>query len=549
MPKICRTWDEFQFLFNNTIYPPKKDTDLFLANLYLDFKNNGYKDLFFPESNIHFISLIKWYFVFASQSHFAINLSSHKFDHSPIFPSPFFSDDARLINHPDLNTVGIRFKPVSFFKSLLKYSFLNVSTNMKSFKSNWKIFLKDIFSGNWMVCIDPNALSLEVCSESGRVVLFLPPDIFFSRRSVVRTSCERFLKQFEWSTEHTGRSLDSNGIFHFRRYSNFWLRNLCERLEGISVRGFGLKYVMIGRQCSNPYAAILAHYFRRNGVTVVTFDHGSGNAHHAQVPVHWVEYLNSDIFVTTNSFVASERQRQFSTDYVFDLDPTEMIGKNCFIRRLSSLKTKKQIKPIVDALRGATIKDLEGNSSDRQQRNDPRSRINLAESKVLYIGTAFHGWRQRLRPINSDGEYFKWQVILLNVLSEKAQVIHYRPHPEGATKPPTEQMQGNKVEILTDNFDTISLGEYDLIIFDFIFSSVMPKVFKAGVPLLFFNTGYPELTNVALNLIKSDVNYVKVNLDEDFVSLTTSAARSLRSLSPNLTGAKMLAHYFDFNAD
>lgn len=549
MPKICSTWDEFRVRINNSIvYPPKRNTDLFLSNLYFGLKNDGVKDLCFPNSNIHFISLFKWYLVFASQSYFAINLSSAKFKNSPIFSSPFFSNDGRL--KPELRSepVGLRLRSVSFIRLLLKYGFINASVNFRSCKSCWRSFLKDIFSGSWLVCIDPNALSLQICSDSGRAVLLVPPEIFFFKSAVQKPGFESFLRQFENSGEHIEDFLGSTGRCIFNGYSRYWLKDLCESLEGLSIRGFGLKYVLIGRQCSNPYAAMLAHFFRRTGATVVTFDHGSGNAHHVQEPVHWVEYLNSDTFVTTNSFVAIERQRQFSRDYVFDLNPTEMIGKRAFTKRLFQTRKDTLASTNYNFFSGVR-QSVEPVKANQHHKNDITSTIDLSKTKVLYLGTAFHGWRHRLRPINNDCEYFKWQMVLLRELSESSHSVHYRPHPEGATKGPGEQICGNNVQLLGGSFEKILLHDYDLIVFDFIFSSVMPQIFCAGVPLLFFNTGYPQLTDISLQIIRADVNYFEVDLEKNADLLSSDIAKSLRTINRDLNGSKMFEYYFNFNAE
>ena len=217
---------------------------------------------------------------------------------------------------------------------------------------------------------------------------------------------------------------------------------------------------------------MLARTLRDRKIRVVTFDHGSGNAHHDQTSVHWVEYINSDVFVTTNSFVAKERQRQFDSQLVFGSRPTVMIGWKDLAERLERCKGVSQLVDSV-AIDSEIKKDTKGPTSKEIIPSIASPSLHLNQPiqfrRVLYISTAFHGWRTRLRPVLSDGQYLNWQIVLLNELMDQFDFVSYRGHPEGTTPGPINLVHQLGVSIVDGDFNDITLKNFDLIVIDFIF--------------------------------------------------------------------------------
>ena len=60
------------------------------------------------------------------------------------------------------------------------------------------------------------------------------------------------------------------------------------------------KEVWFGCGGASIWNVILIEKLRRIGCTVVTHDHGSGNAHMDQKTHHWIDFLHSDRFITFN---------------------------------------------------------------------------------------------------------------------------------------------------------------------------------------------------------------------------------------------------------
>lgn len=554
MPRVCKNWLDFNAHYNkNVIYPEKTKTDIFLDELYRALKQHNVEQLCFPNSNIHFIAIIKWYLVSASQCYTAIQLDDEQFTDSVIFPSPFFDDKGQFTL--EKSTLPSRNKPNYRLtvRLMAKYIYINVRTNFDSLRFRPAIFLKNLFQWRWIVCVEPNALASKTFQLSGRPVISLPSSFFLKnheRKSSNLDDREDFLEKFDACLSSLESFLGSCACEKLKKYSVLWLENFFDQLDGVAVRDFGLELLFIGRQCSDLGSALIAQFYRKIGVHVVTFDHGSGNAHQCQKSVHWVEYSNSDMFVTTNSFVAEQRQRGFSKDYVFSSHETTMVGWRSFASQLAVSPSKDvmiEISSSNSALSGAAF-PLKISAANKQKCYKPFRSLDITNIDVLYIGTAYHGWRSRLRPINNDGEYYRWQNVLLNFFADRSRSMHYRPHPEGATKPPTVLLP-KKIQILTGDFESIRLEDYGLIVFDFIFSSVMPQIFQSNIPLLFFNTGFPQLTRVAENMISRNVNYASINISNSEELLFEQIDQKCKKIFAELTGREVYESYFNFDAD
>ena len=79
--------------------------------------------------------------------------------------------------------------------------------------------------------------------------------------------------------------------------------------------------VWFGCGGSSVWVVIMIEKLRRKNIKVVTHDHGSGNSHHEQTPVHWVEFMHTDHFVTFNRVNEMTKNSQFRRELIFGQKP------------------------------------------------------------------------------------------------------------------------------------------------------------------------------------------------------------------------------------
>ncbi len=254
-------------------------------------------------------------------------------------------------------------------------------------------------------------------------------------------------------------------INHANNFVNYHLHKGNDLLN--KIRGD----VWFGCGGSSIWHVMMIEKLRRKGIKVVTHDHGSGNSHHEQTPVHWVEFMHTDHFVTFNEINERNRSDQFNSDLIFG-QPSPLIqcldsvlGNKSLDLAPKIIKTSKKIK------------------------------------KIMYVGTAYHGEGARLRPIFHDMTYFDWQVKLLAHLRKTNIDVIYKPHPEGATRVPSGFAESFGFRSITKRFEEID-ENIDAYVIDFLFSSTTPAVLKTDKPVFFINLGFPELIPDALDLIK-----------------------------------------------
>jgi len=236
--------------------------------------------------------------------------------------------------------------------------------------------------------------------------------------------------------------------------------------------------VWFGCGGSSIWHVMMVEKLRRKGIKVVTHDHGSGNSHHEQTPVHWVEFMHTDHFVTFNRVNEIIKNSQFRRELIFGQpDPLiqcldSALGIKSLDTAHKTIKTSKKIK------------------------------------KIIYVGTAFHGEGARLRPIFHDMTYFDWQIKLLSHLEKINMDVIYKPHPEGATRVPNGFAESFGFRTLSKPLEEIN-EDVDAYIIDFIFSSTTPAILKTEKPVFFINLGFPELLPEAIDLIKKRCYYIE----------------------------------------
>jgi len=244
------------------------------------------------------------------------------------------------------------------------------------------------------------------------------------------------------------------------------------------------KEVWFGSGGFTIWHVMLIEKLKRDGIKVVTHDHGSGNAHHEQTPVHWVEFMHTNHHITFNKKLAEIKREQ--------LNPKLLIG---------------QPTPIIQSLDEAS-----DNVALAYEARIIKKKCVI--KKVMYIGTAFHGEGTRLRPIFHDMTYFDWQVKLLSHLKNKDMDVMYKPHPEGATRVPVGFAESFGFQTINKRLEEVK-DDVDAYIIDFIFSSTTPLVLKTDKPVFFVNLGFPELLPEAKKLIKKRCYYMDADYSND----------------------------------
>ena len=229
--------------------------------------------------------------------------------------------------------------------------------------------------------------------------------------------------------------------------------------------------VWFGCGASSVWHVMMIEKLRRKNIKVVTHDHGSGNSHHEQTPVHWVEFMHTDHFVTFNRVNETTKNSQFRRELI--------VG---------------QKSPLIQSLDSAL-----GIKSSHTALKVVKTSIRI--KKIMYVGTAFHGEGVRLRPILHDMTYFDWLIKLLSHLKKLNMDVIYKPHPEGATRVPNGFVESFGFQSNTKRFEEIN-DNIDAYIVDFLFSTTTPIVLKSDKPVFFINLGFPELNSEALDLIK-----------------------------------------------
>lgn len=352
-----------------------------------------------------------------------------------------------------------------------------------------RLFRKYSFKSNDILAIGPSNLTLKHAKGANKFLRYSAFDEWFGSvsKSYITTETkelvgtQNLLRMIKVKFSEAGYDLPSE----YEKYTKTWLsqannfvnyhlsqdknslENICEE-------------VWFGCGGSSIWHVMLIEKLRRKNIKVVTHDHGSGNSHHEQTPVHWVEFMHTDQFITYNYINEINKNNQFRKELIFG-------------QKSPSIKS-------LDSVLG--IKPLEIHPKN--------VKISKKIKKIMYVGTAFHGEGARLRPIFHDMTYFDWQIKLLSHLKKINIDVIYKPHPEGATSVPDGFAESFGFQSITKKFEEVD-ENFDAYVIDFLFSSTTPLVLKSNKPVFFINLGFPELIPDAIDLIKKRCYYLKVN--------------------------------------
>jgi hypothetical protein len=127
--------------------------------------------------------------------------------------------------------------------------------------------------------------------------------------------------------------------------------------------------------------------------------------------------------------------------------------------------------------------------------------------RVLYVPTAYHGERGKLRAVLQDIVYLDWQARLLGFLASRGLEVHVKPHPEGASKAPSGFAESFGFITHEGRFEDIDL-EPDAYLIDYIASSTTAPILKSHKPVIFVDQRSPALLPEARELLRKRCWYI-----------------------------------------
>ena len=344
-----------------------------------------------------------------------------------------------------------------------------------------------------ILAIGPSRLAIKHAKNSNKLLRYSAFDEWFDsipknhilQESSKLSGLERVLSIVENSFIEAGYNISPKTIDyitawikHANNFVNYYLNKNNHLLN--KIRGD----VWFGCGGSTVWHVIFIEKLRKRGIKVVTHDHGSGNSHQADTPSHWVEFMHTDQFITFNPINEKNRNSLYNSDL--------MIG---------------QPDPLIQCLDSVL-----GNNHSEVDSKIIRTSKKI--TKIMYVGTAFLGEGARLWPIYHDMTYFDWQVKLLSHLKKMNRNVIYKPHPEGATRMPSDFAESFGFRSNTKRLEEIK-EDVDAYVIDFIFSSTTPTILQTNKPVFFINLGFPQLIPEALELIKKRCYYLDADYSND----------------------------------
>lgn len=340
---------------------------------------------------------------------------------------------------------------------------------------------------NDILTISPSDLTIKHAQKSNRLLRYSTfeeyfcsmPSNYIKKEDNKMLGLQKVLDTIEYSFSKAGYKAPievleymSIWINHANNFVEYHLTKENSSIEKIKDE------IWFGCGGNTIWHVILIEKLRKRGIKVVTHDHGSGNSYQANNPSHWVEFMNTDHFVTFNSVNEENRNSYYNSNLMFN-QPDPLI---------QSLESVLGIK--YSAVNSKTI------------------RVRKKIKKIMYVGTAFIGEGARMFPTFHDIQYFDWQIRLLSHLKKLNIDVIYKPHPEGATSVPFDFAESFGFKSNKKKFEEID-ESVDAYIIDFIFSSTTPIVLKTDKPVFFINFGCPQLIPEALELVKKRCYYIK----------------------------------------
>ena len=339
-------------------------------------------------------------------------------------------------------------------------------------------------SGDHAILIQPNDLALKHASETDDLILYDHLENWFTQgpdpaieNAALPEPENRIVEEvvtiIGQAMQSGGAELSEPGQQYFRD----WISSRCNMV------GYYLSFLrqkplpaklLIGSAGASVFGRIFGHAVQANGGRVIAHDHGHGNAYCEQFANHITEFDCCDEFFTYNRINADIKKDKISPDLLINGTGAIFSWPKEPAAGLSVSEIDKRATEIV---------------------------CNRPIKKIMFVPTAFHGERARLRPIPSDLAAFDFQVRLLSFFQDQGIQVIYKPHPEGASHVPAGFSEYFGYKTILDRFEKVH-EEVDAYLVDFICSSSTFKVLQSKVPVIFIDMENPALYPEAKELLQ-----------------------------------------------
>ncbi|MBS4048014.1 MAG: hypothetical protein KG075_16840 [Alphaproteobacteria bacterium] len=221
------------------------------------------------------------------------------------------------------------------------------------------------------------------------------------------------------------------------------------------------------------FRRILHMATRRTGGQVWSHDHGSGLGLFGLPDTNLTEFTTPDTFVTFSPKQAEGYKLQRRDDF-----------------RLCTTW------PEVTSVKISTNAPLQC----------PRAGT-TARQRIVFIANQYRGEKLPITPIEFDVVAADWQARLFAQCQSLGHDVQMRAHPDSTSPPPENFQRVLGVAPATGSF-TEALGNADIIILDYLHTTVLQEVLLSGKPVLTFEFGHCPPNPVAGNLLARRIRFI-----------------------------------------
>ncbi|MBC7905489.1 MAG: hypothetical protein H7Y60_01920 [Rhodospirillaceae bacterium] len=246
-----------------------------------------------------------------------------------------------------------------------------------------------------------------------------------------------------------------------------WLNNHPRRLPARLWTGSG-GYI---------FRRILHMAVRRNGGTCWSHDHGSGVGLFDICDTNLTEFVTPDTFVTFSSIQAQGYQTQ--RHEAFRMAPSW---------------------PTIEAA---------PKPAGEPQRQVPAATVGMGKT-ILFLANQYRGEKVSLTPIEFDFVAADWQARLFSRLRALGYEVLMRAHPESPSLPP-----GGIGAPLAGGPFSEALARADMVIMDYLHTTVLKDILFSGKPVLTFEFGHCPPNAVAADALARRIRFIPGWYDED----------------------------------
>lgn len=221
------------------------------------------------------------------------------------------------------------------------------------------------------------------------------------------------------------------------------------------------------------FRRILHTAVRRAGGKCWSHDHGSGVGLFEAPDVNLTEFVTPDIFVTFSAMQAEGYKTQ----------------RRDFLRM-------KDRWPEITSVSSKSGGDL-----------IPQQSSHGSVKNILFVANQYRGERMTITPIEFDVVAVDWQARLLSQLKRQGYNVVFRAHPESTSAPPTAFTQSLGIELSTGKFSD-ALATADLVIMDYLHTSLLSEILFSGKPVATFEFGHCPPNALAVDQLSRRIRFI-----------------------------------------